>query len=116
MNDPYHDRRLVMDLDGTLCEQTAGGDAYWTAKPNQDVIDRVNRMYDEGWHITIHTARGMRTFNGDAKKAHDAYYDKTLDWLIEHGVWFDVLMFGKPAGDKYVDDRSIRPDEFARGR
>jgi capsule biosynthesis phosphatase len=113
MNDPYHDRRLVMDLDGTLCEQTAGGDAYWTAKPKKDVIAMVNRCYDEGWHITIHTARGMRTHNGDVKKIVELYAEKTHDWLIDNGVWFHELLFGKPPGDRYVDDRSMRPDEFA---
>jgi capsule biosynthesis phosphatase len=116
MNDPYNDRRLVMDLDGTLCEQTKGGAEYWDAAPKKDVIDRVNRLYDEGWHITIHTARGMRTCNGDVQKVRELYEQKTLDWLILNGVWFDDLIMGKPVGDKYVDDRSVRPDEFVAGR
>lgn len=105
---------LVMDLDGTLCEQTSGGDAYWTAAPKQDVIDRVNQLREEGWHVTIHTARGMRTYNGDVTLIQVNLEAKTVDWLDRHKVRFDRLVFGKPAGDKYVDDRGLNPDEFLR--
>lgn len=105
-------RLLVIDLDGTLCEQTTGGDAYWSAKPRQDVIDKVNQLYDEGWHVTIHTARGMRTCKNDIKKVIELYEEKTRDYLIENGVWFHELIMGKPPGDRYVDDRGMTPEEF----
>jgi capsule biosynthesis phosphatase len=105
-------RLLVIDLDGTLCEQTAGGDAYWDAKPKQEVIDKVNQLFDEGWHITIYTARGMRTCKNDVERVNSLYRKKTIDWLIKNGVWFSDLIMGKPAGDIYVDDRGMRPDEF----
>lgn len=112
MNDKYHGRRLVVDLDGTLCEQTAGGPAYAAAKPIKEVIEKVNRMYDEGWHVTIHTARGMRTYNGHVGRVKWHLEPMTRAWLQVNGVRYHELIMGKPAGDKYVDDRGVRPDEF----
>lgn len=114
MNDTFHDRRLVIDLDGTICEQTAGGAAYWKARPKQDVIDTVNSYYNSGWYVTVHTARGMRSCNGDIRLVKALYEEKTHKWLVDHGVHYHQLIMGKPAGDRYVDDRGVRPDEFVR--
>ena len=106
--------RLVVDLDGTLCEQTAGGDAYALAKPHQVVIDKVNQLYDSGWHVTIHTARGMATF-GMKELAEDKYWDVTGRWLNDNGVKYHELVFGKPAGDYYIDDKGLGIAEFVSG-
>ncbi len=111
-------RRIVMDLDGTLCEQVdtrsseKGVHAYAFAAPMVDVIERVNRLYDKGWHVTIFTARGMRTFNGNIHAVVRALWTLTDTWLKENGVKYHELRFGKPPGDVYVDDRGMRPDEF----
>jgi capsule biosynthesis phosphatase len=106
------DKLLVIDLDGTICEQTTGGDAYWTAKPKQDVIDRVNELYGQGWYVTIHTARGMRTCHSDLKDVERRFRMGTENWLVMHMVKYDDLIFGKPPGEMYVDDRGMTPDEF----
>lgn len=40
-----------------------------------------------------------------------------LDWLRRHDVEFDEVVVGKPwCGNEgfYVDDRALRPDEFAQ--
>lgn len=103
---------LVIDLDGTLCEQTAGGDAYWTAKPNWPVIEKVRKLFESGWHVTIYTARGMRTFLG-GREAKRAYGKKTRKWLRDHDVPYHRLKFGKPPADLYIEDKGMTPDEFA---
>lgn len=105
---------LVLDLDGTLCEQTAGGEAYWSARPRKDVIARVNSYYGKGWYITIHTARGMRTCNSDVVEVERLYRYGTKLWLDMNGVMYDKLIFGKPPGDIYVDDRGLTPEEFTK--
>ena len=46
--------------------------------------------------------------------AHAAFI---VNWLNKHDVPFDEIHIGKPwCGDDgfYVDDKAIRPDEFAR--
>ena len=112
-------RRLVMDLDGTLCEQVDtrtspdGIRAYRYAAPKRDVIAQVNRLHREGWIVTIHTARGMRTFSHDVQQVERYLRELTEDWLSEHGVEYHRLVFGKPPADLYVDDKSLRPDEFS---
>lgn len=101
----------VFDLDGTLCEQVdtrtspLGILAYGQAAPRRDVIDKLNEMSDGGWKIVIHTARGMRTFGGDVPKVEGALRSMTEQWLADNGVRYHELIFGKPPGSLYVDDR-----------
>ena len=57
--------RLAFDIDGTLCNNTNG--KYPEAEPYQDMIDLINKLYDEGNYIifTQHaewdTVRGFQT-------------------------------------------------------
>ena len=69
-------------------------------------------MFNEGHGIIFHTARGMGTFKNDGKKAHEKYYDLTLNQLNNWGVRFHKLIMGKPSGDLYVDDKGISDEEF----
>lgn len=107
--------RLVIDLDGTICEQTVGGDEYWKAKPIHRIIDRMNRLYMMGWHVTIHTARGMHTYHYDFKQIEEKLREKTEKWLFDNAVHYDLLIFGKPPATMYVDDKGMTLDEFAAG-
>lgn len=115
MTDTFHIRklngkRLVIDLDGTLCKQVRS-DMYQHARPIADVIKKVNSFYDAGWHVTVFTARGMATY-GDRQTARDVHGEMTERWLRDNGVKHDELVFGKPAGDIYVDDRGLTPQFF----
>lgn len=107
-------KTFVFDLDGTICSQTAGGDEYFSALPNPLVIDCVRRLHDLGHRIVIHTARGMATVGkgfevyADAVESVEEHYgQRTRNWLRDHGVPFDELVFGKPSGDYYVDDKGM---------
>jgi capsule biosynthesis phosphatase len=104
-------KTFVFDLDGTLCETE--GNNYADAVPKKDVVDRVNKLVELGHTVHIFTARGMATYFGDVELARDAYYELTEQWLADNGVKYHKLFFGKPAGDYYVDDKALRPDEFA---
>lgn len=104
-----------MDLDGTICS-SHGFDDYSKVKPVFPVIEKVNELYERGWHVTIHTARGMNTHNGDVVAVEHALRKLTEEWLDTHGVMYDVLLFGKPAADVYVDDKSIQPFAFSCSR
>lgn len=102
--------RYVFDLDGTLCTLTDGN--YFDACPIQSRVNKVNSLYDEGHHITIHTARGMSRSNNDHAKAKELFEDLTRNQLIMWGVKFHELFLGKPAGDVYIDDKAMRDDEY----
>jgi len=103
---------LVMDMDGTICEQMHG-DGYFIARPIQFVIDKMRSYKLKGWDIVIHTARGMGRYDGNIARIEFEFRYKTEKWLRDHGVPYDKLIFGKPAGDIYVDDKGIVPDDFA---
>ncbi len=104
-------KTLVIDLDGTICS-CEKFENYPLAVPFQDVIDKVNKLHESGWEIIIFTARGMDTFKGDANKANSYLRKMTEFWLNENKVQYTKLVFGKPSGDLYVDDKGISVDEF----
>ena len=87
---------LIFDIDGTICTQESD---YSQAKPIQEVIDKLNKKYDEGYRIVLFTARGTETGID--------WGLITTDQLKEWGVKYDDLLFGKPAGLKYIDDKGV---------
>ncbi|MFM5906264.1 MAG: capsular biosynthesis protein [Novosphingobium sp.] len=108
--------RLIIDLDGTLTIDDPSL-SYAERKPRRDVIDRLAEYRSRGFTICIMTARNMRTFEGNV----GAITAKTLPiitrWLEDHAVPYDEIIVGKPwCGPEgfYIDDRALRPDEFAR--
>lgn len=102
----------VFDLDGTLCTNTDG--KYDLAFPIIERIRHVNYLYDCGNKITIYTARGMSTYNGNVKKVYDTYYEKTKKQLENWKIKYHYLILGKPAGDVYVDDKGIKDEDYFR--
>ncbi len=107
-------KRIIIDLDHTLCH--ADGD-YLNARPEQEVIDKLREYRALGFEIVVHTSRNMRTYEGSVGKINVHTLPVILDWLHRHKVEFDEVVVGKPwCGQEgfYVDDRALRPDEFAR--
>ena len=98
--------RWIFDLDGTICHTDYTHDTwdYIDSIPKQDVIEKINKLYDIGEYIIIFTARGSII-----KKDWELITKKQLD---DWGVKYHELKFGKPGGEVYVDDRTITPDEF----
>jgi hypothetical protein len=95
-------RVIVFDLDDTIsfCH-----DRDWpNAKPNIELIRKINKLYNEGWYIHIYSARG--TISGTD------YYSQVSRWLHEHGVLFHRLQFGKPLAALYVDDKCVTAADF----
>jgi len=108
--------RYVFDLDDTLCRPRhdckESKNKYGMAKPVEDMIRIVRELKNAGHYIIIHTARRMVTHNGNIKLIKSDVGKITMDWLKEHDVPFDELVFGKPYADIYVDDKSINPQTF----
>lgn len=108
-------KRIIMDLDDTIC-QTVDGD-YANSKPVLAVIEKMHEYKNLGFEIAINTSRNMRTYQGNVGKISANTLPIILKWLEQHNVPYDEIYVGKPwCGMEgfYVDDRSIRPDEFVK--
>lgn len=115
-------RKLMIDLDSTICvanPQAGDGDhaRYEQAIPVPGVIDAIRNYKARGIWVAIFTSRNMRTYEGDLGKIREHTLPRIERWLQAHDVPFDEIIVGKPwcgPGSFYVDDRSIRPSEFAQ--
>jgi dTDP-glucose pyrophosphorylase len=98
--------RWVFDLDETLVTRPEVVGDYLTCKPIANMVEFVNKLYDQGHHIIIHTARHMLTCDGDVNMVKHRIGQKTRDSLYMMGIQHHELIFGKPYGDIYVDDKA----------
>lgn len=102
-----------MDIDKTL---TLGDHKdYNLVSPNIEVIKKVRQYKSEGFNIILFTARNMRTHENNIGKINAKTLPIIFKWLAKHDVPFDEIYVGKPwCGNDgfYVDDKTIRPDEF----
>ena len=69
-------------------------------------------MKDDGWEIVIYSARGQVSCKGDLKEIERKNRPVVEEWLKRHNVPCDELVFGKPIGDIYIDDKGMSLDDF----
>tara|TARA_A100001201_G_C4048673_1_gene188983 strand:- start:526 stop:876 length:351 start_codon:yes stop_codon:yes gene_type:complete len=101
-------RTALVDVDETICFY-ADVRRYDLAIPNQDNIDKINRLYDDGWKIVYWTARGSMTGKD--------YTDFTRNQLDSWGCKYHDLTMGiginpKPHFDLVIDDKAKRIEEL----
>ena len=107
-------KRLIIDLDGTLTIDDASK-SYAEREPDAAVVGRLKEYKALGYEIVIHSARNMRTYKSQVGLINVHTLPVILDWLRRNDIPFDEVHVGKPwCGTEgfYVDDRSIRPNEF----
>ena len=104
-----HKLRICFDLDGVICSQVE--EDYSEAAPNIEAIASINRLFDEGHTIIIHTARFMGRCNSNPFDVYKLGYEFTLNQLTNWGVKFHELHMGKPRYDLVIDDRSLFFDD-----
>lgn len=106
----------VIDLDDTICfpdhSKTDTYSKYTLAKPNEKMIERIRRLKNDGCTIIIHSARRMLTHKGNIEAIEKDVGSVTRQWLTEHAVPYDELIFGKPYGDFYIDDKAVNLNDF----
>ena len=102
---------FVFDIDDTICNNKNRD--YANAIPIKDVITKINYLYDNGATIKLYTSRGMVSCNGDIEKIIAKNKDVLEKWLKKNKVKYHELIFGKPLGDLYVDDKAMNVREFA---
>ena len=107
-------KRIVIDLDQTIA-QVRDGD-YDSALPDLSIINAMRNAQSEGYQIIVFTARGMQSKNGICEIVYKDVLPKIVKWLTQYDIPFDGVIIGKPwcgVDGFYVDDRAIRPSEFA---
>ncbi|MBY6059424.1 HAD-IIIC family phosphatase [Leisingera daeponensis] len=106
-------KRIIIDLDNTLAGPKT--DSYADCDPIPEVIEKLRNYKEMGFEITVHTSRNMRSFDNNVGKITAVTVPVIAQWLETHDVPYDEIWVGKPwCGTEgfYVDDRSVRPDEF----
>jgi len=94
---------IYVDIDNTIC-YTEGMD-YFNAKPRQDQIDKINKLYNEGNEIVYWTARGV-----GRKKDFSVMTQRQLDhWGCDYTR---IETQKKPVYDLFIDDKSKRIEEI----
>ena len=71
-------------------------------KPIDNIIKKINQLFDWGDTIILHTSRTW----GD--------YNATIEWLNKYKVKYHQLIMAKPLGDYYVDDKNMLVEDFLK--
>lgn len=107
-------KKIVVDLDGTIT--ILSDKQYSEVSPNMKVVSKLREYKKNGFSIVINTARNMRTYEANIGKINIHTLPVIIEWLNNHDIPFDEILVGKPwCGNDgfYIDDRAIRPSEFA---
>jgi len=89
-------KTYCIDIDGTICTNTYGD--YKNAEPYFERIEEINKLHRDGNKIILFTARG--TSSGKDWK------ETTKRQLVDWGLSYDELLFGKPEADVFIDDKA----------
>ena len=112
MNKEYYKKLIVVDFDDTLCIHPKNNKSdIENGLPNVNLINQLNDLYDQGYNIEIHTARGH--FSCESRYHAELIYRPIIEeWLEKNEVKYDLLNFNKPYGIIYIDDKAVRPNEL----
>ena len=91
------------DIDGTICTTDC---QYEDAKPFTQVIEKINKLYDEGHFISMCTSRGDRSGTD--------WSELTEKQLKQWGVKYTELRMQKPGAEIYIDDRCINIKDWCK--
>ncbi|WP_256091438.1 capsular biosynthesis protein [Candidatus Thiosymbion oneisti] len=108
---------LVVDIDGTLCDIKSADQSYAELTPHQPMLQKLREYQAKGYRILLFTARNMKTYDSNLGQINKHTAPVLFEWLSKWDVPYDEILFGKPWPRKkgfYIDDRTVRPDEFLR--
>jgi len=100
-------KRYCFDLDNTLVTYPKVSCDYTTVEPLQKNINLVRQLYNTGNIIIIHTARRMKTMDGNQGKVLASIGKITFDTLEKFDIPYHEIYFGKPLADFYIDDLGV---------
>ena len=111
----YEGLSFIFDIDGTLCPIKGPDEKYEDMVPYKAMIDRIREYKALGARIILYTSRNMNTYKGNIGLINANTARVVLDWLDKWDIPYDEIIYGKPwpgHNGFYVDDRTVRPDEF----
>lgn len=112
---PDFPNTLIVDIDGTLCPIKPSGESYENLVPDEAVVEKLRNYQKKGYTILLYTSRNMRTHRNNVGRINKHTAPVLLAWLEKWSIPYDEILFGKPWPGKkgfYVDDRTVRPNEF----
>ncbi len=101
-------KRICIDLDGVICSFKQSNQTYADVTPLPGAVEYLQNLKNQGHYIIIHTARHMKTCNGNVGQVINKVGKITLDWLVKHQIPYDEIYFGKPWAELYIDDNAFR--------
>ena len=113
----YKDYSFVFDIDGTICPIKKKDEKYEDLVPFPDIVEKLKFYKENGAKIVLYTSRNMNSYNGNIGLINKNTAVILNKWLEKWDIPYDEIVYGKVwPGHKgfYVDDRSIRPDEFLK--
>ena len=106
---------FIVDIDGTLCPIKKKEEKYEDLIPYSEVVNKLIEYKNNGAYIVLFTARNMNSYDGKIGLINANTAKVLIKWLEKHNIPYDEIIYGKPWPGPYgfyVDDRSIRPQEF----
>lgn len=100
-------QRFCFDIDKTLVTLPVVPGDYSTCKPIERNIRVLRNLYNQGHYIILHTARRMRTHNGDVQKVIEDIGEITKQSMKDLDIPYHEIHFGKPWCGFYIDDLAI---------
>ncbi len=111
----YEDLTFCFDIDGTLCPIKKKEEEYIDLVPYKEMVDKIREYKAGGARIVLFTSRNMNSYKGNIGLINANTAVVLLEWLKKWDIPYDEIIYGKPWPGHhgfYVDDRTIRPDEF----
>ena len=111
----YSEYSFVFDIDGTICPIKKKEEKYEDLVPYASVVEKIRFYHEGGAKIVLFTSRNMNSYGGNLGLINKNTARILTEWLDKWNIPYDEIFYGKPwPGHKgfYVDDRSVRPDEF----
>ena len=113
----YEGLTFCFDIDGTLCPIKKKEEEYIDLVPFPEMLAKLREYKEGGAKIVLFTSRNMNSYNGNIGLINANTAKVLLQWLDKWDMPYDEIIYGKPWPGHhgfYVDDRTIRPDEFLK--
>jgi capsule biosynthesis phosphatase len=95
---------FAFDIDNTICERKLNGKTYSDVEPFPEALETIKWLKSEGHTIILHTARHMKTCDGNQGKILGIQGKILFDWLEKHQIPYDEIWWTKPHADMFIDD------------
>ena len=113
----FEEYTFICDVDGTLCPIKKPDERYEDLVPYEAMVEKLRYYHENGARIVLYTSRNMKSYNGNLGLINKNTAKIMLNWLDRWDIPYDEIIYGKPWPGKkgfYIDDRSVRPDEFLK--